>query len=127
MLLAFRFSSISPIRTQEQCAMTRQEAKKRRQQIAKAMQKVQNISDVAIEFGVSEDLVRRACREFGTKASSRGAKASKPEKVNDQSVIAELRTGKSPTDVADRYDMPVVNVVRLQKRVASGLPAGKTR
>jgi hypothetical protein len=107
--------------------MTRQEATKRRQQIANAMQEVQNISDVAIEFGVSEDLVRRACREFNIKSSSRDAKESKAKKVNDQSVVSDLRTGKSPTDVANHFDMPVAKVARAQKRVTSGLPVGKSR
>jgi hypothetical protein len=120
------FEAFSPTIIQEQAAMTRQEAKKRRQQLAKAMQKVQNISEIAIEFGVSEDLVRRACREFGVKASSRETKSPKPDNISNPTIIAELRCGKSPAEVADRYDMPVANIVRLQKRVASGLPAGKS-
>jgi transposase-like protein len=107
--------------------MTRQEAKKRRQQLAKAMQNNASIADVAIEFGVSEDLVRRACREFGVKASSRDAKPSKPAKVQERSVLSELRNGKTPEEIATRYDLPTAKVVRMQKRIASGLPSESSK
>jgi transposase-like protein len=106
--------------------MTRQEAKKRRQQLAKAMQGNQSIADVAIEFGVSEDLVRRACREFGTKASSRESKSSKPPKAGENTVLSELRNGKTPEEIAKRYDEPTSKIVRLQKRTVSGLPAERS-
>ena len=103
--------------------MNRQEARKRRERIAKAMKTKQNIFDVAIEYDVSEDLVRRACREFGVLYS--GHRAAKPRrtKVSRHQATADLRTGKTPSDIADRYKVSLEKVVRLQKRIASGLPA----
>jgi hypothetical protein len=102
--------------------MTRPEAKRRRQELAKAMRIHNNLSAVAIEFGVSEDLVRRACKEFGVESSK--SKARHRKEISKRQVAADLRTGKTPASVAKEYHVPVARIVRLQHQMTSGLPVG---
>lgn len=104
--------------------MTRPEAKRRRQQLAEAMRTQKDLSAVAIDFGVSEDLVRRACKEHGVPTSKLAERKAQPASLSKQQVAADLRAGKTPHAVADEHRVPVRRITRLQREMTSGLPVG---
>jgi transposase-like protein len=101
--------------------MTRTEAKERRRRIAGAMRQNKRLADVAKEFGVSHQLVRKACREHGVRWSE---ESSSSKRLSKKQVAADLRTGKQPEALAEQYKVPIGRIVRVQKRIASGLPSG---
>ena len=101
--------------------MTRQEARNRREQIALAMRKRNNVCAVAEEFKVSTPLVRKSCREFGVACDP--AEPSPRIRISKAAVTADLRVGKSADAVAKQHNVSVKRVVRLQQRIVSGMPS----
>lgn len=104
--------------------MNHQDAEKRREMIAEAMRKLKSVARVAEAFNVSPALVRKACHEFGVETSSRPTGRNK---LPREAMLAELRAGKSPADVARRYNISEADLEQKQVSVIQGGPKARSR
>ena len=77
--------------------MTHAERRRRREEIAAAVQAGETPAEVAYRFGVTQSLVSRACEGLGL-PRRQGGKARRAE------AAAAVAAGESPKDVAARYD-----------------------
>lgn len=101
--------------------LSREERADRRKQLAEAVRTHGDTDRAAREFGVSRDLVLRACRTFGVPY-----KKNLPPAQNTYALIAALLLdGISDSTAAERFGMSRqrVNTIRLHMR-AAGIPFG---
>ena len=100
--------------------MTHEQLRDRRQKIANAVSRHGNVEGAADKFGVTIQLVRKACREFGV---SLEAGDKKRKSVSKAEVLADLRCGKSPEDVARHHGVSTGKIARIQEASVHGVPS----
>jgi transposase len=102
--------------------MTRTDAKRRREEIAAAVNEGSSVASAAERFRVSPSLVRKACREFEIHYSPQRHAAEDPPS-NDPSteeVVASLRVGTSTADAAKHFQVSEERINTIQNKVAGG-------
>ena len=89
--------------------MDRKQRRERRKRLAQAVRSGQKVDSVAKEYGLSEQMVRRACREFGVKPPSLAKKTH-------LAVVARLLKGKREVAVAEELGVSPQYVSAVKHR-----------
>ena len=94
--------------------LSHEQRRDRRQQIAEYCKN--NTAEAASQvWGVSQFVVRAACKEFGVTAMS-------PKHAMALVVIARLQAGESQTDIADALGVSRQNIQQIRMRaIAAGI------
>ena len=100
--------------------MTPEQLRERRQKLAIAVERHGNVAAVAKKFDVTRQLVRKACREFGVRLEAKGKKR---KAVSKSEVLADLRCGKTPEDVAKHHEVPTGKIAKIQAAAIAGKPS----
>ena len=101
-----------------------------RGEIARARKCGRGAEDLAAEYGVSVDTVRRVCRAAGVRPARRKRAAPRLGRQDVDRMRALLRGGAHPLDVARALGLSIARVRREQKtmsRTREGKPDEKKR
>lgn len=101
--------------------LSHEQRRDRRQQIAEYC-KTNTAKAASQVWGVSQFVVRDACKEFGVTAMSPKHAMARPVKVSTLVVIARLQAGESQTDIADALGVSRQNIQQIRMRaIAAGI------
>lgn len=96
------------------------ERAKRRREAAEAVRSGERPSRVAGRLGLSVSTVRVACREHGVEVAAVHRKPpGRPLRTRTLRVIGEIMSGRSPSDIARRFDLAKSQVFRIRREAES--------